>query len=573
LGLLRLVPGYRWAAPAMVILGVAAAVAETLGVTLAVMFLFSILGKTDELAANAGLFSGLFQRFGNVLSANPMLIAQVLFALIVINALLIYTYQVLTAVATNRIAERMRDLVHELYVTVGYRYLQDCEQGALVQTLTNETRNVSEAIFSVARMVVNSCAIAVFGAGLLALSWQIGVTAALCALATFSILRLMARPIRRYSELTLAENQILAERMMVSLHGMRTLRAFAQEAYVLRLFSAASARVRKLAVRTERLKAMVGPFGEVASLGTLMLIAMIAGYVGIGVPTIVAAVFLLLRLQPHLRELDSHRLTVIEMSASLQIVGQTLAHEGKIWPTPGHIGFDGLRREIRFDNVSFTHDTRRGASVDAVSCVIRCGEITALSGPSGSGKTTIINLLLRLYEPASGKILIDGVDLLTLTRKSWLDRMAIAGQDVELIEGTVAQNLRLAKHDASIEDLREACATVEILDDILKIPEGFDARIGPGGLSFSGGQRQRLGLARALIRKPDFLILDEAMSALEPALEDRIKTRIAALMAGKTVLVVSHRANANAAAAAVIRIEAGRVDEAPLTSGSQLANA
>ncbi|MFN3847542.1 MAG: ATP-binding cassette domain-containing protein, partial [Paracoccaceae bacterium] len=189
----------------------------------------------------------------------------------------------------------------------------------------------------------------------------------------------------------------------------------------------------------------------------------------------------------------------------------------------------------------------------------RKGAVTALSGPSGSGKSTIINLLLRLYEPDSGRILVDGVDLLAIDRQRWLDRLAVAGQDVVLCEGTVEQNIRLARHDATQQDLRDACAAAEILDDILAVPEGFAARIGPGGLSFSGGQRQRLGLARALVRKPDVLILDEALSALEPALEDRIRANLTGLMAGKTVLMISHRAGAAAWADAELRIETGRM--------------
>ncbi len=147
--------------------------------------------------------------------------------------------------------------------------------------------------------------------------------------------------------------------------------------------------------------------------------------------------------------------------------------------------------------------------------------------------------------------------------------MAIAGQDVELVEGTVAQNIRLARHDATHDELREACAMVEILDDIERIPEGLDAKIGPSGLSFSGGQRQRIGIARALIRKPEILILDEAMSALEPALEERIKQRIFNLMQGRTILIVSHRRDALKSADAVVMIAAGKVLPAPANAAGQ----
>jgi ABC-type multidrug transport system fused ATPase/permease subunit len=559
---LRLAPHLRahlWAAPLLVLLGLAAALAETAGVGLGALFLFAVLGRTDALAEGGGLLAAAWARLGGLFDGSPTTLAGVFLGVILLNAGLIYAYQTATAVAMNRIAQDMRDRVHQTYVTVGYRHLQARERGELINTLATETWRVADAAYASARIGVNLCAVAVFGAGLLALSWRIALTAALCAALSFALQRLLTRPLRRIGAGLLAENQILAERMLVSLQGMRTLRAFAQEPYILRVFSAASSKVRRLAVAAERIKALVGPLGELASLGAIVAIALVASAWEIDTPTTVAAVMLLFRLQPHLREFESHRLALSGMGSSLRAVRETIEREGKPWPTEGAEPFAGLQREIRFEGVSFSHDPRRPPSLDRVDFAIRKGAVTALSGPSGSGKSTVINLLLRLYEPDSGLILVDGADLLAIDRRGWLERLAVAGQDVELIEGTVEQNIRLARHDATPQDLRDACAAAEILDDILAIPEGFGARIGPGGLSFSGGQRQRLGLARALVRNPEVLILDEALSALEPGLEDRIRANIAARMAGGTVLVISHRAGAAAAADAELRIEKGRM--------------
>lgn len=562
LALASYVEGYRWKLATLVALGLGAAFAEAVGIGLAVLFLFTILGNTDALAEAAGPLAGLTARLGGGHLAEPTALAAALAVLILLSAALIYAHGLMTVVMSNRVAQHMRDMVHENYVTVGYKWLQDQEQGALLHTLSTETWLTAEAFDNVARTAVHVCAILVFGTGLLILSWQITLTAAAVALISFTLLRLLFRPIRSLGAALLAENQILSERMLVSLHGMRTIRAFAQEPHMLRLFSASSARVKALAVKAERLKALNGPIGEVTSLGALVLIAALAGRLGIDTPTIVASALLLFRMQPHLRGIDTRRLALANMSATLANVRNTLDRDGKPWPTPGTRRFEGFGQSIRFENVSFSHDSRRSPSLDRVSFSIPFGKVTALAGSSGSGKSTIINLLLRLYEPQDGRILVDGADLLDFTRESWLHRLAIAGQDVELIEGTVAENIRLARHDATLEDIREACAQVEILTDILAIPEGLDARIGPGGLSFSGGQRQRIGLARALVRRPDFLILDEAMSALEPALEERIKTRIAETMKGKTLLIVSHRHDALGSADTIVRIEAGRTQPA-----------
>ncbi len=559
----------RWALPVMLALGAGAALAETTGISFAVMFLFTLLGQTERLTAGEGLLGEAFRWVGGVFGSDPYLIAALFFGLILVNALMIYAYQVMTAVMLNRVAGRMRDLVHRQYVTVAYGWLQKREQGELVQTLATDTWTVSEAFSSLARIGINLCTAAVFGVGLFALSWEIGLTAAVSAVLVFILLRSLAGPIRRYGDETLAANRVLAERMLVSLHGMRTLRAFAQEEYLLRVFNAASMKVRRLAIRKEKLKALTGPLGEVASLGTLIAIAAIASAAGVGVPTIIASVLLLFRLQPHLRELEGHRLAMAGMGAALRNVRETLEREDKPWPVDGGAPFDGLKNEILFEDVTFVHDERRGASIDRVSFAIPKGERTLLSGPSGSGKTTIINLLLRLYEPGSGRIRVDGADFLSLSRKAWLDCIAVAGQDVDLIEGTIAQNFRLADHEATMDEIRDVCAAVEILAEIETVPEKFDARIGAQGLNFSGGQRQRLGLARALLRRPDFLILDEAMSALEPAMEQRIMGRIAERMRGKTILIVSHRTGAEAMADRTIRLRSGRVVDAAVATIAQ----
>lgn len=550
-------------------LGFAAALAETLQVGLAVLFLFAILGDDTALANTAGPVAGLLNLFGTELSTRSAWLAAVLVVLILFNAALIYLHEAMSAMMSGKVAQRMRDLVHQQYLMVGYHWLQQQDRGSLINTLAEESWMVADAFASVARTAANLCAVLVFGIGLLLLSWQIALTAALAALAAFVLMRMLARPVQRLGAETLKENEILAERMLVSLHGMRTLRAFAQEDFMLRVYSVASSNVRRLGLRTDLLKALLRPVSEVASLLTLVVIALVAGAAGIGVATIITAALLLFRLQPHLREIDRNRLALDGMTASVANVRDMLAPEGKIWPQQGTLPFPGLTREIRFDAVSFFHDSRRPPSIDAVDFRIEQGKVTALAGPSGSGKSTIINLLLRLYDPHQGMITVDGRDLLEFDRASWLARVAIAGQDVELVEGTVAQNIRLARHDATLDELRDACAMVEMLDDIESIPEGLDAKIGPGGLSFSGGQRQRIGIARALIRKPEILILDEAMSALEPALEERIKQRIFHLMQGKTILAVSHRRDALKSADAVILIAGGRVLPAPAAAVGQ----
>lgn len=214
---------------------------------------------------------------------------------------------------------------------------------------------------------------------------------------------------------------------------------------------------------------------------------------------------------------------------------------------------------------SFAYADGLPPALDGVSFDIPAGRTTALVGASGAGKTTLIHLLLRLYSPGAGTICVDGVPLQDLRRSDWLGLLAVAGQDVDLIEGTVADNIRLADAGASQDDVLAAARVAGVAEFVEPLAEGYDTWIGQQGHRFSGGQRQRLGLARALLRKPQLLILDEATNALDSELERRIRQAIAEQLPASTVLIISHHADTVRHADHVVHLQAGRV-VAPLPS-------
>lgn len=553
----RLFPARLWFAALFVGIGLVAAIGETLSVGLAVILLFALLRESDRLESGGGLLGEISRRVVETFGDQTYLIAGVFFCLLVVTALIAYANNAMAGIMLNRVAQRMRDEVHETYLRIGYAYLQRRDHGTLVQILANETWTVGDAFYSVTRIGVAMCAVVVFGMGLFILAAPIGITALFGAIVAFFAVRLVARPTQRLGRRTLEANHLLSDRMLMSLSGMRTLRVFALEDHMEREFEHASRLVRQRGDRTELVKAATGPLNQLFGLGVLLMIVWVASLVRIDVPTTIAGVLILFRLQPYLQEIEAERVALAGMSAALRQVRQTIQRTDKPWPKPGHRRLDDRVETIGFEGVSFTHDPRKGSSVAELSFSIRAGRVTALQGPSGSGKTTIFNLILRLYEPDSGRITVNGTDLADITRASWLARLAIAGQDIELMEETVLQNLRLGNPEASLDQVREVCRMVEILDDLEALPDGFDTAVGAAGLSFSGGQRQRLGLARALLKDPEILLLDEAMSALEPDRESRIWARLRGRMAGRTIIMISHRADSAEMADDIIGIRHG----------------
>jgi ABC-type multidrug transport system fused ATPase/permease subunit len=199
--------------------------------------------------------------------------------------------------------------------------------------------------------------------------------------------------------------------------------------------------------------------------------------------------------------------------------------------------------------------------VSDVTLTIPRMQTTALVGPSGVGKTTLADLVLRMHDPVSGRVLINGQDLRRYTQSSWHKRLAVVEQEPFLLHDTVLNNIRYGKPDASEEEVRRAAALAHADIFIDRLPAGYDTVVGQRGMALSGGQRQRIAMARALIRKPDLLVLDEATSALDSESERLIKDAIEGLRRQCTMIIIAHRLSTIAGADNIVILEGGRVIE------------
>lgn len=197
--------------------------------------------------------------------------------------------------------------------------------------------------------------------------------------------------------------------------------------------------------------------------------------------------------------------------------------------------------------------------MDNVSFEIPKGSRVALVGHTGSGKSTIANLLLRFYEPSEGTVKIDGTDIRTFSLASYRAKFAAVFQDTTLFNDTLRANLEYVKDDVAFEEVRDACRKAEILDFIESLPEGFDTVVGERGLKLSGGEKQRISIARAIIADPDVLVLDEATSALDSRTETRIQKAFDVLMEGRTSLVIAHRLSTVIGSDKIFVIDSGRL--------------
>jgi ATP-binding cassette, subfamily B, bacterial len=218
------------------------------------------------------------------------------------------------------------------------------------------------------------------------------------------------------------------------------------------------------------------------------------------------------------------------------------------------------RGELRFENVSFSYDGQRIA-LDGVSFVARPGEKIAIVGHTGAGKTTLSYLVPRLYDPSAGRILLDGHDLSSLSFDSIARAVGYVTQESHFFHTTIAENLRYARPGATAEELERACRAAHIHEVIAKLPEGYETVVGERGYRLSGGEKQRLAIARVLLRDPKILILDEATSALDNESEAKIKLAMESLLQERTSLIIAHRLSTILSADRILVLERGKLVE------------
>jgi subfamily B ATP-binding cassette protein MsbA len=216
---------------------------------------------------------------------------------------------------------------------------------------------------------------------------------------------------------------------------------------------------------------------------------------------------------------------------------------------------------IAFEDVHFAYAKRSGDVLHGINLDVKPGEIVALVGPSGAGKTTLVQLIPRFYDVTGGRLVVDGVDVRDHDIERLRGRMAAVPQEVELFSGTIAENLRVAKVEATDEELIEACIAANAHNFVTAFPDGYETVVGERGVKLSGGQRQRVAIARALLADPSILILDEATSSLDAESEGLVQSALEVLMKGRTTLVIAHRLSTVRKADRLIVLAEGRIIE------------
>ncbi|MCC7367611.1 MAG: ABC transporter ATP-binding protein [Chloroflexi bacterium] len=464
----------------------------------------------------------------------------------------------------------MFDLRNELYHHLqkqSLRFFTESKTGELMSRVTNDVGGiegvVTNTIVNVITNVVSlvSVAVVIFG-----LNWQLALLS-LVMLPFFILPTRRVGRIRQQLRRQTAEHQgglaaVMAETLSIS--GTLLMKAFAREGYEAERFRKQSADLRELEIRQR----MVGRWffmviGLFQSVGPALVYLyggwlVIQGEISIG--TVVAFVAYLRQLYGPVSELANVHVDVMSSLALFERLFNYLDRTPDIQEPARALTPPPARGEIAFEGVSFGYVEDRLA-LDGVSFVAKPGQLVALVGPSGAGKTTVTYLVPRFYDPTDGTVRVDGHDVRDLSLHWLRSQIGIVTQETYLFHATVNDNLLYARPDATSAEIEAACKAANIHEFISGLPEGYETMVGERGYRLSGGEKQRLAIARVLLKDPRILLLDEATSSLDSRSEALIQAALTPLMAGRTSLVIAHRLSTILAADLILVLDRGRLVE------------
>ena len=491
-------------------------------------------------------------------------------SLILLGVYLVYwisdyqrTYQI-SWLGQNMVNEIRKQFFSHLQ-DLSFSFYDQSEAGRIISRVTNDTDTLS-MIFAQGVVRVISDVLTLVGIVALMLLMNVHltlVTLLIVPLLLISTFAFQSR-LRRAFRATRKKIAQVTSRLQESISGIREIQSFTRERDAIELFRQANIENLQANVQAGKLFALLLPVIQIiGAVGTCIVlwysgILTLGGGVTLGV--VVAFLLLVTRFFRPIVDLTTFYNTVQSAMAAAERIFETLDTKPEITDASDALELPTVKGEILFDNVTFGYDPSHPVLRD-INVHIEPGMTLAIVGPTGAGKSTLVKLLSRFYEPQSGTIKVDGYSISKVTQESLRRQMGVVLQEPFLFSGTVMENIRYGKLDVSEEEVENVAKMVGAHEFILQLSEGYNTDVGERGTRLSLGQRQLVSFARALLRGPPILILDEATSSVDPYTELIIKKGLAVLLKNRTSLVIAHRLSTVRNADRIIVLNHGRIVE------------
>jgi subfamily B ATP-binding cassette protein MsbA len=446
------------------------------------------------------------------------------------------------------------------------RFHRDRSRGDLLARLMGDVGTAQGALGLIFDDFAEAMIMLLVGAGaLLFVSWQLALVMLIVGPGIFATISIFGRRIRKSARRRQQQFSDVTGRLIEILEGIKVIKAFRAESYEQEGFARASHRLfrRGMRVVVNRVtsRTLVDGLNNVAAIGVLVLgiFLVISGRWGLTMGDLAAFSAISVTLYRPVRTLARGWARVMDAQPSAERFFEVLDSPIEISDDDDAVAIPRIREGVRFSQVSFTYG--REPVLENVDFEAPAGKVVAIVGRTGAGKTTLVDLLLRFYDPTAGAIEIDGVDLRRARRDDLLDQMAVVSQEPFLFDGSIRENIRYGRLDATEEEILEAARAAHVDEFVGSLADGYETEVGAGGTRLSGGQRQRVTIARAILRDPAILGLDEATSSLDSKSERLVQDAIEKLLPGRTVFVIAHRLSTVRAAHQIVVLEQGRIAE------------
>jgi subfamily B ATP-binding cassette protein MsbA len=517
-------------------------------------------------AASAYLIYQLKPIFDLVLiqGVNVGNVSVAILVLYAIKGIAAYLATTLVAAVGQRAVTDLRNALYEHVLNQSFTFLGRHTTGTLMSHITTDVEKIQNAVADVVGDVLKE-GLTVLGLVIVLfyMDWRLAIIALVgMPLAIHPLVR-FGRKLRRSNETSLRRWRDISEILQETISGFRVVKAFGMEPFELSRFRRATSRLFHVNMRITRTTAILPPLME--AVGGLALVGALfygthfirTGHLTAG--SFVAFLGSLFAMYTPIKRLSQLNSTLQgAMAAGSRIFGVLDKHQ-EIQEAPDAVVLPRMRQGIEYRKVSFGYADSEGSILRRIDLQAGSGEVVAIVGTSGAGKTTLVNLLPRFYDVSEGEILIDGVDVRRATLKSLRDQIGLVTQETVLFNDTVRANIAYGLEDVDEARVESAARAAFAHDFILDLPRRYDTMIGERGSRLSTGQRQRIAIARALLKDPPILILDEATSALDAESERLVQGALANLMKGRTTLVIAHRLGTVREADRIVVVEGGEI--------------
>ena len=488
-------------------------------------------------------------------------------ALQVLRSIMQYLGNVSAGYLANRIKVQMTERVFNQVMQLSFACASHYKVGDLLSYVNSSGTTVQRQISLLNEVLLNSLVAIAYAAVVIAISPPLSAVTLVLSASFLAIQKYLLPRIRQTSKDIVQVSVSLSKELTESIQALRLIHTFARQRATVQRIRNLQQDLVPLLDRQLRLLNLNGPLGQILTI-LIVGILLIAGFLLLNrsaqwvLPSLIVFMSAFNRLATQCQVLVGIANQFANNSGNLARLNEILSPEDKQFTRWGGIAFEKLHDAIAFDCVTlrYASDTQDPALQD-LSFQMKKGTTTALVGASGAGKSSIADLLIALYEPTAGAILVDGLDLRDYSLESWRDNLGVVSQDTFIFNTTILDNIRYGLPTASADDAVEAAKRAQAHKFISQLPDGYETIVGERGYRLSGGQRQRVALARAILKQPEILILDEATSALDSQSERLVQEALNQFQRDRTVLVIAHRLSTVVNADEIIVLERGRIVE------------